>query len=172
MQSGKNATWYQKGPDFADPVVGHTFARPFGYIWAPRAPQHASHYAPRSVSICATSGWQVNRRDFPKLLVVQVLVFVPQDVADSDNGVPRRVDACSYVGIGRKKDRGRSRRHLRSHREYEADGLGGVLVAAIKKSALPPARHHFECKATGRCGSNNRSRRRRPKPCGWLRMHP
>jgi hypothetical protein len=31
---------------------------------------------------------QVNCRDFPKLLVVEALVLVPQDVADSDNGSP------------------------------------------------------------------------------------
>jgi hypothetical protein len=34
---------------------------------------------------------QVNRRDFPKLLVVEALVFVPQDIADPDNGAPRRL---------------------------------------------------------------------------------
>src|SRR5450631_2390845 len=33
----------------------------------------------------------MNRRDFPTLLVIEALVFVPQDVADPDNGVPRRI---------------------------------------------------------------------------------
>src|SRR3954447_22008569 len=33
---------------------------------------------------------QMNRRDFPKLLVVEALVFMPQDVSDPDNGCPRR----------------------------------------------------------------------------------
>jgi hypothetical protein len=34
---------------------------------------------------------QVNSRDFPKLLVVEALVFVPQDISNPDNGVPRRI---------------------------------------------------------------------------------
>jgi hypothetical protein len=37
---------------------------------------------------------QVNRCDFPKLLVIEALVFVPQDVTDPDDRAPRR---CGYL---------------------------------------------------------------------------
>ena len=48
---------------------------------------------------------QVNRRDFPKLLVVEALIFMPQDVVDSDNGGPRRIGIFGEV-IRRQRFRG------------------------------------------------------------------
>ena len=48
---------------------------------------------------------QVNRRDLPKLLVVEALIFMPQDVADSDNGGPRRIGIFGEV-IRRQRFRG------------------------------------------------------------------
>jgi hypothetical protein len=34
---------------------------------------------------------EVYRHDLPQAAIVQMLVFVPEDVADADDGVPRRV---------------------------------------------------------------------------------
>jgi hypothetical protein len=48
---------------------------------------------------------QMNRCNFPKLLVVEALVFVPQDVADPDNGGPRRIGLFGEQ-IGRQRFRG------------------------------------------------------------------
>jgi hypothetical protein len=110
---------------------------------------------------------KVNGRDFPKLLVVEPLVFVPQDVADPDNGTSRRIGVFGEV-IRRQGFRGfRNDLHGAFHRAAmyvatlvlherkaandHSDALdlvanmkqtgAGLLLTAIKKSAPPPVRH-------------------------------
>jgi hypothetical protein len=59
---------------------------------------------------------QVNCHDLPKLLVVEALVLVPQDIADSDNGVPRRIGVFGQVIRRQRFRRFRNDLHGTFHR--------------------------------------------------------
>ncbi|MDR3484694.1 MAG: hypothetical protein P4M05_07265 [Bradyrhizobium sp.] len=84
-------------------------------------------YLSSSASICITIGCnfgQVNGRYFPKLLVVEALVLVPQDIADPDNGGPWRIGVFGEV-IRRQR-----------FRSFRNDLHGAFDCAAVQVAAL------------------------------------